>query len=428
MPTPARHLAFRILGDLERGGPTLGDRLAASEVLALDTRERAFLHELVLGTLRRRGEVDAALQAHLDRPLARVQPPVRAALRLGAYQLLRTRVPPRAAVAESVDLARAAAPRAAGFVNAVLRGLDRQGGPPEPDAAADPLAWLTTWGSLPEWLALRWLERLGAPAAVARARALLDPPPVVFRPNPRLDGALDAVRARGIDVREEAVPGAYRASGSLPPELLETGATWVQDLGSQMVGRLAAGRGRVLDACAAPGGKSTLIADHGGDAVVVFAGERSLRRARTLRALVGRWGSPNVRVLAADARRPPFTRPFDVVLLDAPCSGLGTIGHHPDIRWRAREEDLPAHAARQGEMLTSLSGLVAPGGRLVYSTCSSEPEENEEVVQRFRGVEPRFSPVPLPPWAAPFAEPPHARSTPERHGGDAFFAAVLALD
>src|SRR5687767_12346448 len=181
MPTPARRLAFRILGEVERAGPTLGDRLAAPDVLALDTRERAFLHELLLGTLRRRGEIDHALAARLDRPLARLEAPVLAALRLGAYQVLRLRVPDRAAVSESVELARSASPRAAGFVNAVLRTLSREGAPPLPDAGQDPLAWLTTGGSLPRWLAERWLARLGAERAVRRARALLDPPPVFFR-------------------------------------------------------------------------------------------------------------------------------------------------------------------------------------------------------------------------------------------------------
>jgi 16S rRNA (cytosine967-C5)-methyltransferase len=137
-----------------------------------------------------------------------------------------------------------------------------------------------------------------------------------------------------------------------------------------------------------------------------------------------------VHAVAADALRPPFTGPFDVVLLDAPCSGLGTIGPHPDIRWRAQETDLRRHAQRQGEMLGSLSSLLARGGRLVYATCSSETEENEAVVEGFLAAHPRFSLAALPAWASPFAEAAssYARTTPERHGGDAFFAAVLVLD
>lgn len=425
MPTPARRVAFQILADIDRGGPTLGDRLAAADVSLLDARERGFLHELVLGTLRRRGEVDHALAARLDRPLAQVQAPVMTALRLGAYQILRLRVPARAAVSESVELARAAAPKAAGFVNAVLRALAREGPPPAPDAEATPLEWMTSAGSLPPWLAERWLARLGTEAALARTRALLDPPPTVFRPNPRVPDALDAVRAAGLEVRALTVPGAWHASGSLPAALLEKGAAYVQDQGSQMVGRLAGARGLILDACAAPGGKSTLMADDESSTRTVVAAEASVERARRLAALVSRWGSPNVHVATADALRPPFRTPFDVVLLDAPCSGLGTIGRNPDIRWRVRPADLGRQAARQRALLESLSALVARGGRLVYSTCSSEPEENERVVAAFLERHREFAPEPLPEWARPFAAGPFAATTPERDRGDAFFAAVL---
>jgi 16S rRNA (cytosine967-C5)-methyltransferase len=428
MPTPARLLAFRILAEVERRGPVLGDRLAGRDVLALDPRERAFVHELVLGTLRLRGLVDHALAAHLDRPLAGIQQPVLAALRLGAYQILRLRVPDRAAVSESVELARSAAPRAAGFVNAVLRALGRAGPPALPDAARDPVGWLTTAGSLPRWLAERWHQRLGAETAVARARASCEPPPVWFRANPRIPDALDQVRASGVEVRPAPVPGAWESSGPLPAHLLERGVAYVQDVGSQMVGLLAAAPGRVLDACAAPGGKTTLVADAAGAATTVFAGEASLERARRLHALTLRWGSPNVRVVGADAERPPFRAPFDAVLLDAPCSGLGTIGRNPDIRWRARAEDLPRHARRQRAMLEALAPLVRRGGRLVYATCSSEPEENEQVLAGFLEAHPRLSPEPLPDWARPFAAGEVARTTPERDRADAFFAAALRVD
>jgi len=426
MPTPARRLAFQVLADVDRGGPTLGDRLAAADVAVLDPRERGFLHELVLGTLRRRGEIDHALTARLDRPLAQVQAPVVTALRLGAYQILRLRVPARAAVSESVELARAAVPRSAGFVNAVLRTLAREGAPAVPDPGADPLGWMTSAGSLPRWLAERWLARLGAEAALARARALLDAPSVAFRPNPRVSGAIDALAEAGLAPEPLSVPGAWSASGSVPGELLEQGAAYVQEQGSQMVGRLAAARGSILDACAAPGGKSTLMADAAGDARTVIAAEAAPERAQRLAALVARWGSPNVHVVRADARRPPFTRPFDVVLLDAPCTGLGTIGRNPDIRWRARPADLERQAARQGALLEALAPLVRGGGRLVYSTCSSEPEENEAVVAAFleRGAG-RFVLEPLPEWARPFASGPFAATAPERGQGDAFFAALL---
>jgi len=425
MPSPARLLAFRILSENERGGALLAERMAGHGVGALDRRERAFLHELVFGTLRSRGRLDAALARASDRPLAELDGPTRTALRLGAYQVLRLRVPDRAAVSESVDLARAEAPRAAGFVNAVLRRLAREGAPPEPDPVQDPRQWLTTIGSLPDWLAERWLARLGAAEAVARARAFEGVPPTVVRLNPRMADAAARVAEAGITLEPLRVPGAWRATGDAPTALLAAGAVYVQDQGSQMIAHLAARDGRVLDACAAPGGKSTLLADLGGARTCVIAADISRPRVRTLATLARRWGAATVHVLAADARRPPFAQAFDSVLLDAPCSGLGTIGRNPDIRWRARPGDLARHAERQREMLDAVAGLVAPKGTLLYATCSLEPEENEGVVAPFLDASPAFVTAALPDWAAAFASGPFARTLPERDGGDGFFAARL---
>ena len=425
MPSPARLLAFRILTDNDAGGALLSERMAARDVEALDRRERAFLHELVLGTLRSRGRLDHALARVCDRPLADLDEPTRNALRLGAYQVLRLRVPDRAAVSESVDLVRAAAPRAAGFVNAVLRRLAREGVPPEPDPEKAPREWLTTIGSLPDWLAGRWLERLGPQTAVARARAFEGVPPTVVRLNPRMADAASRVAEAGIALEPLRVPGAFRAIGDAPTALVAAGALYVQDQGSQMIAHLAAREGRILDACAAPGGKSTLLADLGGARTAVIAADLSRPRVRTLAALARRWGATNVHVLAADARHPPFARAFDSVLLDAPCSGLGTLGRNPDIRWRARAADIARHAERQRELLDAVAALVSPGGTLVYAACTLEPEENEGVVAPFLEARPEFRPAPLPDWAGPLASGPFARTLPERDGGDAFFAARL---
>ena len=425
MATAARRVAYRILWEVDRGGATLADLLSQPEAERLSPRDRAFLHELVLGTLRHRGALDHALAAHVDRPLEEVDPAVLVALRLGASQLLRMRVPARAAVSESVDLARENAPRASGLVNAVLRRLAREGPPPAPDPRADPLGWLTSTGSLPGWLARRWLARLGPDVAVARAQALLEPPVTAFRLNPRVSGALQRVQDGALQVRPLSVPGAWAATGIRAAELAAEALIYLQDEASQMVAHLAAVPGHVLDACAAPGGKATLIADlHSADARVVAA-EASPRRLRTLARIVHRWGARNVVVVGADAVRPPFRARFDSVLLDAPCSGLGTLARHPDIRWRVDPAEILRHSLRQREMIESLAPLVAPRGKLVYSTCSSEPEEGEDVVLPFLEAHPEFSPDALPAWASRLAAGSFARTWPERDRCDAFFAAVL---
>jgi 16S rRNA (cytosine967-C5)-methyltransferase len=392
---------------------------------ALDERDRAFAHELVLGVLRRRGWLDHVLVRLVERPLDRVAPQVRDVLRMGAYQLLFLRVAEHAAVSESVDLARSVEPRASGFVNAVLRRLQRDGAPLEPDAVAEPRGWLVSYGSLPAWLADRWIAHLGPARAVARARALLDGPPVGFRLNPRVAHAESRLEALGVRSEPGAVPGALTLlEGRLAPFAAD-GIVYVQDQGSQLVARLAAQEGTVLDACAAPGGKSLLIADLGGGHTRVVAGEASRRRVATLARLCARWQATEVRVVAADARRPPFRTAFDVVLLDAPCTGLGTIGRHPDIRWRLSAADVERQARRQAELIAALAPLVRPGGRLVYATCSVEPEENERVVEPFLEAHPDFSPEPLPEWTRPFADGPFVRLEPAVHPGDAFFAASL---
>jgi 16S rRNA (cytosine967-C5)-methyltransferase len=425
VPTPARTVAFQVLLEMERPrGPTLADRLARADAEGLDTRERGFLHELVLGTLRTRGFLDHALRPSIDRPFDRIDAAALTALRLGAHQVLNLRVPDRAAVSESVDLAREAAPRAAGFVNAVLRRLVREGPPAVPDPAADPSGWLTTAGSLPPWLASRWLRELGPEAAVARARAFLERPPAAFRLNPRRPEAWAHVDADGLAPRALVVPGAWEATAGQAAALAAEGWIYVQDQGSQMAAHLAAGRGTTLDACAAPGSKSTLLGDlsPGGR---VAALEVSPRRLATLQKVVREWGAGNVRPVGGDAQRPPFREAlFDAVLLDAPCSGLGTLGRHPDIRWKAAEGDLLRHGRRQLELLSAVAPLVRPGGTLVYATCSLEPEETTGVVAEFLAA-PGFRPGPVPEWASAFVEGPFLRTRPERDRGDGFFVAPL---
>ncbi len=255
MAASARAVALEILGRLRAGRVTVADALAAPGAEALDERDRGFLHELVLGTLRRRGWLDHALSGLSSRPPRPAHAGGARRLEAGAYQLLYLRVARHAAVSESVELARAAEPRSAGFTNAVLRRLQRDGPPPEPDPIADPLGWLTSAGSLPRWLAERWSTRLGPEAAIARARSILDAPPTYFRTNPRVSDAGARLAAAGVEARETAIPGALElVDGRLGP-LAAAGVLYVQDAGSQMVGHLAASHGLVLDACAAPGAR-----------------------------------------------------------------------------------------------------------------------------------------------------------------------------
>jgi 16S rRNA (cytosine967-C5)-methyltransferase len=188
---------------------------------------------------------------------------------------------------------------------------------------------------------------------------------------------------------------------------------------------LAAVGPRVLDACAAPGGKSTLMADVLGDAGSVIAIERSADRLRSMRRLVGRWGAGNVVFVRGDVAAPPLRGSFDGVLLDAPCSGLGTLARHPDLRWRSHPEDLTRHAERQRILLEALSPHVRPGGRLVFAVCSLEPEETLEVVTPFLARHGEFRPAALPAWCELFRDGDFAATRPERDGSDGFFAAAL---
>jgi 16S rRNA (cytosine967-C5)-methyltransferase len=424
--TSARLGAFHVLCTAEAPGATLAERLLDPEIDGLPARERAFLHELVLGTLRSRGSIDHALAALADRPLERLDPHVLTILRLGAHQILNLAVPDHAAVSESVALARGETPRAAGFVNAVLRRLARDGPAALPDPQTDPRAWLTTGGSLPPWLADRWLSGLGPERAVRRARALLAHPARVFRVNPRVKEAL--ARVAPFDPRPRRVPGAFEAREALPKELAQEGVVYIQDEGSQLAAAVLPLSPPVWDACAAPGGKTTALADRLGGAGLVVATENSRSRLRTLARLVRRWGAGNVRLVCASALAPPLLVPQRAILLDAPCSGLGTLSRHPDIRWRARPEDLPRHAERQRALLESTAACLAPGGALVYATCSLEPEENEGVLGPFLDAHRDFRALPFPEWAESFRSGLFARALPEDTNGDGFFVGLLGRD
>lgn len=417
----------------------LDARLQASGLAGPD---RALATELVYGVLRWRGMLDWMLGRVLDRPLLSLDPPVRQVLRLGAYQLCcLTRIPDFAAVDQSVRLVRrAGAGKSAGFVNAVLRAVARRRDELEPDPSADPVAYWTTVGSHPRWLVERWMARLGPEEAGQLMAANNAVPPVTVLAN--------ALKARAEDVLSillGAVPGVV--AGRFFPEAFSVwGAGGVTDLPGFAEGwlipmdeagafpvlalDLSPGQ-RVLDACAGGGSKSALIAARVGAEGEVVALDSSPRAVRRLEAAMSRLGLTRVRPHLADARTAGARWPgqFSRVLLDAPCTGLGTIRRRPEIKWRRLPEDLPRASALQQELLEGVAGALAEGGLLVYSTCSLEPEETDAVIAAFLALHPEFrvdtSWRGLPSEGGLVDGDGHLRAWPHRHGTDGFFVACF---
>lgn len=386
---------------------------------------------ITYGVLRWRNLLDFVLAAHSNRPLHKIDDVPLTALRMGLYQLrFLSRVPERAAVDESVRLAHSfGASWAASFVNAVLRASLRHPDEPRlPRKEDDPLGYLTETLSHPMWLARRYLDRLGIEVAEARARRQNEPPPVHVRVSPPLSVEDARASLEADDVISEAVSLAPRARRVVGGELRESslyreGRLCIQDAGAQLVSTLldVSSGDVVLDVCAAPGGKATALAEQAPDGYVL-ALDRHHRRTALTRALAVRLGRKNVLPVTADGTRLPVARSFERILLDVPCTGLGTLRRNPDIKWRVTENDLPRHRALQRELLNAAAAKLAPGGRLVYATCSSEPEENQDVVNAFLADEPAFRLVPAPVLGTSegFFE-----TRPERDDTDAYFAAIL---
>jgi 16S rRNA (cytosine967-C5)-methyltransferase len=444
-PTVSRLVAARVLDRVESARAYADLALHAAlrdDRLAL--RDRAFATELVYGTLRWRGRLDYALAGCVDRPLTEIEPAVLTLLRLGAYQVLFCdSVPARAAVDETVRCAHALGwARAAGLVNAVLRRLVRR--LPTltwPDLEREPLAHLVHALSIPEWIAERWLARLGPAEAAALARASNGVPPLTARTNPLATTREELLRelaprwpeARLARHAPLAITLGHGVDPGSDPAFRE-GRFTVQDEASQLVVELlapAAGE-RVLDLCAAPGAKATAIAERVGPSGLVVACDRNQRRLDLVGRAARRLALANVHAALADATQPlqglpgvPFAR----ILVDAPCSGLGTLRRNPDARWRLRPGDASALAETQRALLAQAASVLLPGGTLVYSTCTLLAEENEAVVAAFLGQHPEFSLTErsaLPAALLPFVEADgFMRTWPQRHGTDGFFAARL---
>lgn len=387
--TSLRGLAVEILVRVERDRAFAAPLLAAREV-GLVPRDRPLLRTIVRSVLRNRSLLDHVLARSLSRPLDGLDPDVRAALRAGAAQLLLLdRIPAHAAVGETVEAIRARSARAAGLVNAVLRRLTRDAKPPRVilPPGTDPVARLALETSHPEWLVRRWFSDLGPAAAEAALRDDDVDAPVDVLLDPRgttVEELRESLRKEGLEGEPSlwaplALTLSSASAGSHPA--IASGRLAVVDVAAQAMCELVEPVDVVVDLAAAPGGKTrTLLAR--GKAKRVVALERNPTRSRRLAAgLLAAGRRDEVLVVRADASRPPLPREaFRSVLLDAPCSGTGTLRKNPEIRWRLSPDDLPALARIQQALLHAALDLCAPGGSVVYVTCSLEPEENEGVV------------------------------------------------
>jgi len=446
--SPARIAAFEILSAVSAGSADLPTAIAFARNSLRDDRDRALAAEIASGVQRWRAALDHLIVQFSKRDISRLDPEVVEILRLSAYQLLHlTRVPASAVVDDAVNLTGRAGKRSAsGFVNAVLRTISRRRESlPLPARPANPsdreavLDYFSITLSHPRWLAARWLDRFGFEAAEAWQSFNNSPASLTLRAN-RLRTTPQELTARLAEDAVKVHPATYAPDGLIVDEGyplrgagLDQGWFVVQDEASQLVPLLAGEQvaASVLDTCASPGGKTTaLSAAMGGKGLLVACDVRE-RRVDLLRRTVAAAGASNVRIVQADLLKPlPFASTFDCVLVDAPCSGLGTLRRDPDIRWRRREGDLVTFAAAELTMVQQAAERVAPGGRLIYATCSSEPEENEGVADAFLATTPAFEPV-----SARGAHPlladalidtrGHLRTEPHQHGLEAFFGAVF---
>jgi len=374
--SPARVAAFKVLLRVERESAYAVELLHSALLDKLSPLDRNLTTEIVMGVLRWRSALDASIALFSSSPLKKFDLEVLTALRMGVYQLsFLTRVPGHAVLNETVELVKQAKKRsAAGMVNAILRKIEAQARSGKRPSTQGSLAEVFAH---PEWLVQKWIEHFGGEVAQQICEYDQHVPPTTIR----LSSADDETELRNPGI--ELAPGmllknARRvvAGDVTATAILRTGRVAIQDEGSQLVAALVGEGHRILDCCAAPGGKTAALATRLPDAEIVAA-ELHPHRARLLRQMAPQ---NNVSVLTADALRLPFAAEFDRVLADVPCSGTGTLARNPEIKWTLKTEDLKDLQERQIGILSAAMKHVAPGGRLIYSTCSLEPEENEQVV------------------------------------------------
>ena len=450
--TEARTVSADILADL-RGGALL-DPSFERRATALDARDRRWTQELLYGMLRRRAWLDALLSERVRGGLARLDPDLTDLLRLGVYQLLYMRsVPAYAAIAQTVELAkRRHGIGASKLANAVLRRVDRERQergdealalPPHPDGSSaaatstargparpDPIDTLALTYSHPRWLVARWVARWGAEETARLLEANNTEAPLYVRPfhvvREQLEAMLESASVH-VDEAPLARDSLLLISNVSISELgaFRQGLFFVQDPASTLVTQYAAVPTGVdvADLCAAPGGKTLELSR---TARTVFTADRSFARLQRVIANARRLEARNVVPLVADAREPAI-QPMDAVLIDVPCTGTGTFRRHPDARWRLKVSDLAVMAALQRAIIRAAARVVKPGGLLIYSTCSLEPEENDAQIESFLAEHREFTLEPPPEGAVPAAvlDAGRLRVLPQRHGADGAFAARL---
>jgi 16S rRNA (cytosine967-C5)-methyltransferase len=442
-----RFLALDILAGAARHGRAVEDLLAIAfkRHPGLPRPERGLLLELVQGVKRWEVRLDYVLSHLSELPLKKLHPLVLQLLRLGAYQILMLdRVPARAVLHEAGNLAKAKGlPRShVGFVNAVLRRLAAGPVPPLPDPATDPVLALSVTHSHPAWLVARWLARSGPHEIAARLAANNRIPPLTVRVNSlKTDPAslINRLAAEGVKARRgQFSPAAliFENVQAAPTNLASyrEGLWLFQDEGAQLVTSLLPLKPglRLMEIGAGRGGKTTHLAETLGNSGLLLAVDSHAGRLKELRQNTRRWGVEIVHPLRADAAGALPVKPgtMDAVVLDVPCSALGILRRHPEIKGRLKEADLATFPPRQAAMLSQAAEMLKSGGHLLYITCTTEPEENEVQINRFLASHPEFRLATdagrLPPAARNLVQPPgFVRTSPEDHNLDAFFAAVL---
>ena len=379
--SPARSAAFDILLRVDQQDAYASELLHSEKLNNLSVVDRALTTEITMGVLRWRSELDSVIAANSARPLAKLDAEVLVALRIAAYQLLYLdRIPARAAINESVELVkRARKTSAAPFANALLRKVAEAAKAPRPNVLSSrSVSELAENFAHPEWLVARWVQHYG----IANAEAICKYDQTVPATSIRVDSdeVVGELEHEGISL----APGALLTSARIVTRgditrasAFREGRVFIQDEASQLVAALVGIGSRILDCCAAPGGKTAAIASRNPESEIVAA-ELHPHRAELLR---NRVRAENVRVITADALDLPLHGGFNRVLADVPCSGTGTLARNPEIKWRLKPEDLKELHQKQAAILRAALQQLAPGGRAVYSTCSLEPEENEAVIE-----------------------------------------------